>query len=90
MREGTGKGGRWGKGKQEADGDREGLSDTKNTCHCGGLPWSLSGEESACNVGELCSMVCGSQGGRGVWGRTDTCVYMAESLPFQLKLSQHC
>ena len=38
VREGTGKGGRWGKGKQEADGDWEGLSDIENTCHRGGLP----------------------------------------------------
>ena len=30
---------------------------------------------------ELCSMLCGSLGGRGVWGRIDTRVYMAESLP---------
>ena len=29
---------------------------------------------------ELCSMSCGSLDGRGVWGRRDTCVWMAESL----------
>ena len=31
---------------------------------------------------ELCSMLCGSLGGRGggVWGRMDTCMCMAESL----------
>ena len=29
---------------------------------------------------ELCSMICGSLDGRGVWGRMDTCVCMAESL----------
>ena len=29
---------------------------------------------------ELCSMLCGSLDGRGVWGRMDTCTYMAESL----------
>ena len=29
---------------------------------------------------ELCSMLCGSLDGRGVWGRMDTCMYMAESL----------
>ena len=29
---------------------------------------------------ELCSMLCGSLDGRGVWGRMDTCVCMAESL----------
>ena len=35
---------------------------------------------------ELYSMLCGSLDGRGVWGRTDTC--MAESL--HLKPLQHC
>ena len=29
---------------------------------------------------ELCSMLCGSLGGRGVWVRTDTCICMTESL----------
>ena len=29
---------------------------------------------------ELCSMLCGSLDGRGVWRRMDTCVCMAESL----------
>ena len=29
---------------------------------------------------ELCLMLCGSLDGRGVWGRMDTCVCMAESL----------
>ena len=29
---------------------------------------------------ELCSMLCGSLGGRGAWGRMDTRVCMAESL----------
>ena len=29
---------------------------------------------------ELCSMLCGSLDGRGVWGRMDTCTGMAESL----------
>ena len=29
---------------------------------------------------ELCSMLCGSLQGRGVWGRMDTCICMAESL----------
>ena len=29
---------------------------------------------------ELCSMFCGSLDGRGVWGRMDTCIWMAESL----------
>ena len=29
---------------------------------------------------ELCSMLCGSQDGRGVWGEMDTCICIAESL----------
>ena len=29
---------------------------------------------------ELCLMFCGSLDGRGVWGRMDTCMCMAESL----------
>ena len=29
---------------------------------------------------ELCSMLCGSLDGRGVWGRTGTCICMAGSL----------
>ena len=29
---------------------------------------------------ELCSMLCASLDGTGVWGRMDTCIYMAESL----------
>ena len=29
---------------------------------------------------ELCSMLCGSLDGRGVWERMDTCICMAESL----------
>jgi len=28
----------------------------------------------------LCSVLCGSLYGRRVWGRMDTCIYMAESL----------
>ena len=28
---------------------------------------------------ELCSMLCGSLDGKGVWGRMDTCICMAES-----------
>ena len=27
-------------------------------------------------------MLCGSPDGRGVWGRMDTCIGMAESLPY--------
>ena len=29
---------------------------------------------------ELCSMLCGNLDGRGVCGRMDTCIHMAESL----------
>jgi len=29
---------------------------------------------------ELCSMLCGSLDGRGVWGKMDTCICMAQSL----------
>ena len=29
---------------------------------------------------ELCSMLCGSLDGRGVWWRMDTCICLAESL----------
>ena len=29
---------------------------------------------------ELCSMLCSSLDGRGIWGKMDTCVCMAESL----------
>ena len=30
---------------------------------------------------ELCSVLCDSLDGRGVWGRMDICIGMAESLP---------
>ena len=29
---------------------------------------------------KLCSMLCGSLNGKGVWGRMDICIFMAESL----------
>ena len=29
---------------------------------------------------DLCSVLCGSRDGRGVWGRRDTCICMVESL----------
>ena len=29
---------------------------------------------------ELCTMLNGSQDGRGIWGRMDTCIWMAEPL----------
>ena len=38
---------------------------------------------------ELYSKLCGSLHGSGVWGRTDTCICMAESFAFHLKLPQH-
>ena len=31
---------------------------------------------------ELCAMLCGSLDGRGVWGRVDTCICMAEALRY--------
>ena len=31
---------------------------------------------------ELCSMLCASLDVRGIWGRTDTCICMAESPPY--------
>jgi len=34
--------------------------------------------------------LCGILDGRGVWGRMDTCMFMAESLCHHLKLSQYC
>ena len=39
---------------------------------------------------ELCSMSCGSLDGRGIWGRMDTWICLAESLAVHLKLLQHC
>ena len=39
---------------------------------------------------ELCSMLYGSLDGRGVWGRTDTCICIADSLHHSHELSQHC
>ena len=35
--------------------------------------------------GELCSRLCGSLDGRGVWGKMDTCICMAESLHCSLE-----
>ena len=35
---------------------------------------------STAQQAELCSVLCGSLDGRGVWGRIDTCISMAESL----------
>ena len=34
---------------------------------------------------ELCSVLCGSLDGRGVWGRMDTCICMDESLGYSLE-----
>ena len=42
-----------------------------------------------CITQELCSILCGSLDGRGVWGRMDTCICTAEFLLDHLKLSQH-
>lgn len=35
-------------------------------------------------------MLCGSLVGKGVWGRMNTCVCMAEHSAVHLKLPQHC
>ena len=35
---------------------------------------------------ELCSVLCGSLDRRGVWGRMDTCVCMAESFCLSLEM----
>ena len=34
---------------------------------------------------KLCSMLCGSLDGRGVWGRIDTCICTDELLPCSLE-----
>ena len=51
---------------------------------------------------ELCSMLCASLDGRGVWGRMDTCICMAESfwcspktittllISYKVKVAQSC
>ena len=39
---------------------------------------------------ELCSLLCSSLDARGVWGRMNTCVCMAECPAVHLTLSQHC
>ena len=38
---------------------------------------------------ELCSILCGSLDGRGVWRKTDTCICVCLS-PFTVWNSQHC
>ena len=49
---------------------------TRNPVHTG----ILKQRQPTKTYRELCSMVCGSLDGRGVWGRIDTCKCMAESL----------
>ena len=39
---------------------------------------------------ELCSVLCGSLDGRGVWGTRDTCTCRLTPFTVYLKLSQHC
>ena len=39
---------------------------------------------------KLCSKLCGRLEGRGVWGRMDSCIGMAEFFVVHLKISQHC
>ena len=38
----------------------------------------------------ICSMLCGNQDGRGVWGRMHTYIYMAKSLPCSPGTITHC
>ena len=38
---------------------------------------------------EVCSVLCGSLDGRGVWGRMDTCICIAESFRCSPEISQH-
>ena len=38
----------------------------------------------------LCSMLCGNLDGRGVWGRMDTCVCVAEILHCPPETITHC
>ena len=42
------------------------------------LKWITKG--TYCEAQGLCSVLCGSLDGREVWGRMDTCIWMAESL----------
>ena len=39
---------------------------------------------------ELCSMLCGSLDGRGVWGRMEPVYIWLSPFAVNLKLSQHC
>ena len=39
---------------------------------------------------EVCSMLCGSLDGKGVWGRMDTCTCMAEFLHCSPETITHC
>ena len=43
------------------------------------LKW-VTNKDLAYSTREHCSMLCGSLDGRGVWGRMDTCICLAESL----------
>ena len=40
----------------------------------------ITNKDLLLNYREFCSMLCGSLDGRGVWGRIDTCICVAESL----------
>ena len=57
---------------------------TKHTCtninHCFKWKWTKCSNWKLQNAMELSSMLCGSLDGRGVWGRMDTCIWMAELL----------
>ena len=46
-----------------------------------GLPFKMDNQQGpTVQHREHCSMLCGSLDGRGVWGRMDACICMAESL----------
>ena len=40
----------------------------------------ITNKDLVYSPGNSCSVLCGSLDGRGVWGRMDTCLCMAESL----------
>ena len=43
------------------------------------LKWIIN-KDLRYSTGDSAQMLCGSLDGRGVWGRMDTCICMAESL----------
>ena len=67
-------GGCWGRG-EEATISEFGM-DRYTLLH---FKW-ITNKDLLLNYREFCSMLCGSLDGRGVWGRIDTCICVAESL----------